>query len=301
MRDKRTAAAGIRSVVEPGRAGEPGSISVSSAGRSYGRGAGSTVALADVDLEIPRGRFVSIIGPSGSGKSTLLRLIAGLESPDSGSVSVFGAAPDDACATKRIGLVPQTPALLPWLTARQNVRLTQRLNRRGATGAGRAELPDVGELLTRLGLGASLDRRPHELSGGMQQRVAIARAFGLNPDVLLMDEPFSALDEFTREALQFQLLELWQQMATTVVFVTHSVSEAVVLSDEVVVMTSGPGRIQAIVPIDIPRPRRAEALRSPEVHRYEDLVREHLQTVSAASPAEQGTAAAVPASGAVAS
>lgn len=252
--------------------------------KTYGSGDRALVALGGVDLTIPAGRFVSIIGPSGCGKSTLLRAIAGLEEPDAGMVSVFGATPDEACAAKMVGLVPQAPALLPWKNVLQNVTLPHRVNRRAErrrpTSAGTADAsaaPDLEAMLREVGLGDALHKLPAQLSGGMQQRVAIVRAFGLRPDVLLMDEPFSALDEFTRETLQEHLLDLWDEYNTTVVFVTHSVTEAVRLSDTVVIMAPRPGRIVDVVDIDLPRPRGAAQIKTDAFHHYEDFIRERLQ------------------------
>ncbi|MCU1480383.1 MAG: sulfonate transporter ATP-binding protein [Subtercola sp.] len=286
---------------------------VTGASKSYGRPGSRREALAAVDFEMTRGQFVSIIGPSGCGKSTLLRLLAGLEHPDTGSVSLFGSTPAEASAAKRIAFMPQVPALLPWASVLANVKLPSRVNRRadarreaaeravagrpdarreaalpvaaapGAPAAPRYSQPtpraaaDPVALLTELGLGDSLKALPHELSGGMQQRVAIARAFATQADLLLMDEPFSALDEFTRESTQDQLLALWQKVGSTVVFVTHSVPEAVVLSDAVVVMSPRPGHIASIVPIDVPRPRRSGLAESAALHEYEDLIREKLR------------------------
>lgn len=254
--------------------------------RVYGFGSAATTALDDVHLTVPSGRFVSLIGPSGCGKSTLLRLVAGLEQPDLGEVSVHGVTPAEACAAKMIGLVPQSPALLPWLSVLRNVTLPQKINR----GAGKrreriadfaerqaAAVPDMRELLVKAGLGDALHKLPAQLSGGMRQRAAIVRAFGLRPDVLVMDEPFSALDEFTRESLQDQLLDLWEELRTTVLFVTHSVSEAVRLSDTVVVMAPNPGRIVESIDVDLPRPRGERLFGERRFHEYEDLVRERLR------------------------
>lgn len=262
-------------------------VRVDAVRKVYGSGASAMVALDDVELTIEPGRFVSLIGPSGCGKSTLLRLVAGLEPADRGDVRVHGVTPAQACAAKLIGLVPQAPALLPWLTVLQNVSLAARVNpgagrRRAAigdleeraTGAG----PDMRELLRMAGLGEAMDKLPAQLSGGMQQRAAIVRAFGLRPDVLLMDEPFSALDEFTRESLQDQLLDLWDELRTTVLFVTHSVSEAVRMSDTVVVMAPRPGRIVDVVDIDLPRPRNQRLFEERRFHEYEDLVRTRLHS-----------------------
>jgi NitT/TauT family transport system ATP-binding protein len=260
------------------------SISITGAVKIYGSGAKQHVALNGVDVEIKRGEFVSIIGPSGCGKSTLLRLIAGLESADEGSASVFGVTPDAACAAKMIGLVPQAPALLPWLSVLGNVSLPGKVNRGAEKRRKRIgshvekAAPDMTDLLQKVGLGDAIDKLPSQLSGGMQQRAAIVRAFGLQPDVLLMDEPFSALDEFTREAIQGQLLDIWDQQKTTVVFVTHSVTEAVRLSDRVLVMSARPGRVTASVDIALERPRSERMLKTPEFHHFEDVIRDHLQT-----------------------
>ncbi|MFF6988577.1 ATP-binding cassette domain-containing protein [Streptomyces sp. NPDC010273] len=253
--------------------------------RVYGFGSTATTALDDVHLTVPSGRFVSLIGPSGCGKSTLLRLVAGLEQPDLGEVSVHGVTPAEACAAKMIGLVPQSPALLPWLSVLRNVTLPQKINRGAAKrreriadfAERRQAAPDMEELLAKAGLGDALHKLPAQLSGGMRQRAAIVRAFGLRPDVLVMDEPFSALDEFTRESLQDQLLDLWEELRTTVLFVTHSVSEAVRLSDTVVVMAPNPGRIVESIDVDLPRPRGERLFGERRFHEYEDLVRERLR------------------------
>lgn len=255
--------------------------------RVYGFGSSATNALDDVHLTVPPGRFVSLIGPSGCGKSTLLCLVAGLEQPDHGEVRVHGVPPAKACAAKLIGLVPQSPALLPWLSVLRNVTLPQKINkgaaRRRERIAGFAErdaapsAPDMRELLVKAGLGEAMDKLPAELSGGMRQRAAIVRAFGLRPDVLVMDEPFSALDEFTRESLQDQLLDLWDELKTTVLFVTHSVPEAVRLSDTVVVMAPHPGRIVDIIDVDLPRPRGERLFGERRFHEYEDLIRDRLR------------------------
>jgi NitT/TauT family transport system ATP-binding protein len=261
-------------------------IELSSVRKVYGSGAAATVALDDVRLSIEPGRIATLIGPSGCGKSTLLRLVAGLEPADAGSVRVHGVTPDEACAAKLIGFVPQAPALLPWLSVLKNVTLPQKINsgaakRRERIGDladrdGFAGAPDMRELLRKVGLGDAVNKLPSQLSGGMQQRAAIVRAFGLRPDVLLMDEPFSALDEFTRESLQDQLLDLWDDLSTTVLFVTHNVSEAVRLSDTVVVMAPNPGRIVEAIDIGLPRPRNQQVFAERDFHDCEDLIREKL-------------------------
>ena len=251
-------------------------VSISGIWKAYATGNESTAAVEDVNLQIPRGQFVTLIGPSGCGKSTLLRIVAGLLTPDRGSMSIFGETVSHAAESKHIGFVPQTPALLPWRTVIENVKLPLQVNRRRGWECDH-QSNDPRELLERFGLGGVLDRRPYELSGGMQQRVAIARAFVFDPMILLMDEPFSALDEFTREAQRRGLLELWQSNQKTVLFVTHSVAEAVELSDVIVVMSSQPGRIRAVIPVDLPRPRGNLVENSDAFHKVEVEVRSVLR------------------------
>jgi NitT/TauT family transport system ATP-binding protein len=242
--------------------------------KSFGSARELNPALGELSLEVPRGQFCTVIGPSGSGKSTLLRIAAGLLDPDSGTVSIFGSSVADARRAKRIGLVPQSPALLPWRSVLENVRLPQEVNRAAGTAAG----TDPEALLAAVGLGAVRDRRPNQLSGGMQQRVAIARAFAHDHALLLMDEPFSALDELNRERIRQQLLELWSMQQKTVLFVTHSVSEAVILSDTIVVLTSRPGTVCAVVAVDLPRPRDEAVAFSDEYRTIEKAVRAALRS-----------------------
>jgi NitT/TauT family transport system ATP-binding protein len=243
-------------------------IEVSGVRKVYGQGPRATVALDEVSLTVAAGSFVSLIGPSGCGKSTLLRLVAGLEAPDGGSVAVHGMSPRAAAAAKLIGLVPQAPALLPWLSVLRNVTLPQKVNR----SASKRPAADMLELLGKAGLADVAHKLPAELSGGMAQRAAIVRALGLRPEVLVMDEPFSALDELTREVLQDQLLGLWEDQRPTVLLVTHSIAEAVRMSDVVVVM-GRPGRVIAAVAIGLPRPRDAGLLDDARFHDYEHQVR----------------------------
>ena len=233
-------------------------------------------ALDHVDLAIERGSFLTVIGPSGAGKSTLLRVLAGLVKPDSGHVSVFGEPPWEASRSKHLGWVPQSPALLPWRTVRENVRLPLQLNRRA-----RCEARDPEEILGRLGLSHALDLLPAQLSGGMRQRVAIARAFAFAPRLLLMDEPFGALDEMTREHVAHLLLELWQAERPTVVFVTHSVTEAVILSDRVTVM--GKGKLAQPLAIGLPRPRPEGIEDTAEFHQFARELRGQLREAFGAS------------------
>jgi NitT/TauT family transport system ATP-binding protein len=227
-------------------------------------------ALDDVDLDIDRGSFFTVIGPSGAGKSTLLRVLAGLVTPDSGRVSVFGEAPLEASRAKHLGWVPQSPALLPWRTVLENVRLPLEVNRNA-----RCEARDPEEILARLGLRQARDMLPAHLSGGMRQRVAVARAFAFAPALLLMDEPFGALDEMTREQVAHLLLELWQSERPTVVFVTHSVNEAVVLSDQVAVI--GEGKLTPALEIALPRPRPEGIEDTPQFHELVAELRSRLK------------------------
>ena len=211
-------------------------------------------ALDDIDIEIQPGEFVSLIGPSGCGKSTLLRVVGGLLPYETGTVEVNGTSPAEARDTKQIGFAPQTPSLLGWRTVRRNVTLLAEVNRRGAIHPPLGEA-EILELLETVGLGDFLDRLPKELSGGMQQRVSLVRCFALGAPVLLMDEPFSALDEITRNEMRYLLLDLWERTGHTVIFVTHSIPEAVILSDRVLVMATKPGQIVHSTEIKLPRPR----------------------------------------------
>jgi len=207
-------------------------------------------ALGPLDLDVRKGEFVSLLGPSGCGKSTALRLIAGLTAPTSGSVGVSRPAG----AGQSIGFVFQEPTLMPWTTVRENVRLPLKLSEAPAAEARER----VSAALTRVGLADFADAYPRELSGGMKMRVSLARALVTDPDILLMDEPFAALDEITRFRLNNDLLALWRNLRKTVIFVTHSVFESVYLSQRVIVMTSRPGRIGAEFRIDAPEPRAEE-------------------------------------------
>jgi NitT/TauT family transport system ATP-binding protein len=219
-------------------------------------------ALRDVDLEVGAGEFVSVVGPSGSGKSTLLRIIGGLVEPDRGTVRVGGRPAREARAEKCFGLVPQASSLLPWRSVIQNVTLLRDL---GRSRRSRARPADAMQLLEAVGLADFANSRPHELSGGMQQRVSLVRAFALGAPVLLMDEPFAALDELTRETMRYQLLDIWSGTTTTVVFVTHNLAEAVVLSDRVLAMAGRPGRFVLDEPVRLRRPRHEEMEFSPEL------------------------------------
>jgi len=226
---------------------------------------GTMAALQDIELAIAPGEFVSLIGPSGCGKSTLLRIVGDLIQPTSGTVEVNAKPAHQARLNREYGIVFQAPVLFDWRTVEENVRLPLEL-----LGVDKAERDQrVGQMLELVELGGFLRHYPRQLSGGMQQRVAIARALSLQPALLLMDEPFGALDEMTRERLNGEVLRIWAQTGTTVIFVTHSIPEAVFLSTRVAVMSPRPGRISAIVPIDLPQPRNE---RTRESERYFELV-----------------------------
>jgi NitT/TauT family transport system ATP-binding protein len=224
----------------------------------------SVEALNGISLEVHPEQFVSIIGPSGCGKSTLLKIVAGLLPPTAGRVVVKGQTPEQARQQRAVSFVFQTPVLLPWRTALENVALLLEVQ-----GVPKQErLATARHFLELVGLAGFESHQPRQLSGGMQQRVSIARALSFGPSLLLMDEPFGALDAITRDRMAFELLEIWQKSQKTVLFVTHSVSEAVLLSDVVVVMTPRPGRVKAIYSIDLPRPRTLETRVAPPFIEY---------------------------------
>ena len=257
-------------------AGEP-LVIAEGVGRTFRGRRGSVEALRDVDLRVERGEFVSLLGPSGCGKSTLLRIIGGLGPHDSGRLRVAGVTPAAARAAKMFGLVPQSPALVPWKTVADNVTFLSSLHR-GHDAHPPLTQGEIDDLLGAVGLDGFTAAYPHELSGGMQQRVSLVRAFALGAPILLMDEPFAALDEITRADMRYLLLELWNRTQATVLFVTHSVTEAAILSDRVVVMAPRPGRIAAEVAIDLPRPRTPELEDEPRFHAIVRQLRAELRT-----------------------
>jgi NitT/TauT family transport system ATP-binding protein len=242
-------------------------VSIENVSKVFGNGANSTTALHRVNLSIQAGEFVSLIGPSGCGKSTLLRLVADLLQPTEGTIRVKGKTPRQARLDRDYGMVFQSPVLYDWRTVKRNVQLPLEIMR--YPPAERERLAE--EMLALVGLAEFRNHRPWQLSGGMQQRVAIARALAFKPSILLMDEPFGALDELTRERMNYELLNIWGQTNTTVIFVTHSIPEAVFLSSRVVVMTPRPGKIEKVIPIDLPRPRTFETR---EQTRFFELVTE---------------------------
>ena len=236
-------------------------LTVNGVTKTFQMGADSVQALRSVNLTIDKGEFVCLIGASGCGKSTLLRIIAGFEQPTSGAVSLYENA-ITAPGSDR-GMVFQDYALFPWMTVRENISFGPR--QKGMAKKYVDQITD--EYLNMVGLAKFAQRFPQQLSGGMKQRVAIARVLADECEVLLMDEPFGALDALTRESLQQELLDIWARTKVTVIFVTHSVEEAVLLSDRVVVMTAGPGRIEADIAIELARPREVSAIDFNQVRR----------------------------------
>jgi len=233
---------------------------------------GPTTALQSIDLEIEEREFVSLIGPSGCGKSTLLRIIGDLIQPTSGTALVNGKAARQARIDRDYGIVFQDAVLYDWRTVAKNIALPLELARWGR----KRRATKVEEMLELVELGGFESHYPWQLSGGMQQRVAIARALSFDPALLLMDEPFGALDEMTRERLNIELLNIWEASGSTIVFVTHSIAEAVFLSTRVVVMSPRPGRIADVIPVDLPRPRSAVTREDPHFFELVTQVREAL-------------------------
>jgi NitT/TauT family transport system ATP-binding protein len=233
---------------------------------------GGTVALRDIDLEIEQGEFISLIGPSGCGKSTLLRIVGDLIEPSHGTVTVNGKEARRARRDHDYGIVFQDSVLYDWRTVAKNVALPLELAKWDRDRRAKR----VEEMLDLVELRGFGDHHPWQLSGGMQQRVSIARALSFDPALLLMDEPFGALDEMTRERLNAELLGIWQASGSTIVFVTHSIAEAVFLSTRVVVMSARPGRISKVIPIDLPQPRTQTTREEPRFFELATEVREAL-------------------------
>ena len=262
-----------RTAEAPGQNAAAPVVQATGVGKVFGTGDASVTALEGVDLTIRAGEFVSLIGPSGCGKSTLLRLIGDLTAPTAGTILINGKPPAVARQDRDYGMVFQAPVLMDWRTIAKNIELPLEIMGFPADERSRRSA----DLLRLVELEAFAERHPWELSGGMQQRVAIARALSFDPKLLLMDEPFGALDEMTRERMNAELMGIWRRTGTTIVFVTHSIPEAVFLSTRVVVMSARPGRISQVIDIDLTADRSVETRESERYFALVTRVREGLR------------------------